>query len=67
MNNKPVLNWINGQWLDSGHYLDSINPATYDVIGQFAEGEKVRRNRLLLPLNMHFITVAGKKTGNYAR
>lgn len=38
MNNKPALNWINGQWLDSGHYLDSINPATYDVIGQFAEG-----------------------------
>ncbi|PKM19551.1 MAG: aldehyde dehydrogenase [Gammaproteobacteria bacterium HGW-Gammaproteobacteria-15] len=38
MNNTPVLNWIDGQWLDSGIYKDSIDPATYQQIGQYAEG-----------------------------
>lgn len=38
MNTLPVLNWINGQWLDSGDYKDSIDPATYAPIGQYAEG-----------------------------
>lgn len=38
MNNTPALNWIDGQWLDSGDYKDSIDPATYERIGQYAEG-----------------------------
>lgn len=38
MNNTPALNWIDGQWLDSGVYKDSIDPATYQQIGQYAEG-----------------------------
>ena len=38
MNNSPVLNWIDGLWLDSGVYKDSIDPATYEGIGQYAEG-----------------------------
>lgn len=38
MNNTPVLNWIDGLWLDSGVYKDSIDPATYQQIGQYAEG-----------------------------
>ncbi|WP_386083528.1 aldehyde dehydrogenase family protein [Vreelandella sp. F11] len=38
MNNTPVLNWIDGLWLDSGVYQDSIDPATYEGIGQYAEG-----------------------------
>ncbi|AKA80874.1 hypothetical protein AYK59_18155 [Pseudomonas synxantha] len=38
MSKLPVLNWINGQWLDSGNYKDSIDPATYASIGQYAEG-----------------------------
>ena len=37
MTSKPVLNWIDGEWVDSGIYKDSINPATYEVIGQFAD------------------------------
>lgn len=32
-----ALNWINGEWVDSGHHKDSINPATYEVIGQYAD------------------------------
>lgn len=38
MNSTPVLNWIDGQWLDSGVYKDSIDPATYEPIGRYAEG-----------------------------
>lgn len=37
MTTKPVLNWIGGEWVDSGIYKNSINPATYEVIGQFAD------------------------------
>ncbi|NMM39946.1 aldehyde dehydrogenase family protein [Pseudoalteromonas arctica] len=38
MNTKPALNWIDGLWLDSGNYKDSIDPATYQLIGKYAEG-----------------------------
>ncbi|MGE1173387.1 aldehyde dehydrogenase family protein [Pseudomonas sp. BW7P1] len=38
MNNTPVLNWIDGLWLDSGVHHDCIDPSTYEVIGRFAEG-----------------------------
>lgn len=38
MNSTPVLNWIDGLWLDSGVYRDSIDPATYQPIGRYAEG-----------------------------
>ncbi|MCU1717486.1 aldehyde dehydrogenase family protein [Pseudomonas sp. 5P_3.1_Bac2] len=38
MSDKPALNWIDGQWVDSGNYRDSIDPATYKVIGRYAEG-----------------------------
>jgi betaine-aldehyde dehydrogenase len=30
--------WIGGKWVDSGQHNDSINPATGDVIGQYADG-----------------------------
>lgn len=30
-------NWINGEWIDSGVHKNSINPATYEVIGQYAD------------------------------
>lgn len=32
-----ALNWINGQWVDSSMHKESINPATYDVIGTYAD------------------------------
>ncbi|MCF6406233.1 aldehyde dehydrogenase family protein [Chitinophaga filiformis] len=35
---SPKLNWINGEWVDSLVYNNSINPATGDVIGRYAEG-----------------------------
>lgn len=33
-----VLNWIDGEWIDASRQHDSIDPATYDVIGTYADG-----------------------------
>lgn len=34
----PVaLNWINGIWVDSAKHTHSINPATYEIIGTYAD------------------------------
>ncbi|MDT0632657.1 aldehyde dehydrogenase family protein [Rubrivirga sp. S365] len=30
--------WIGGEWVDSETHTDSIDPATYDVIGTYADG-----------------------------
>lgn len=35
---KVALHWINGAWVDSGDYHDSVNPATGDVIGSYSMG-----------------------------
>lgn len=34
---RLAKNWINGEWIDSQQYVQSINPATYEVIGQYAD------------------------------
>ncbi len=34
--NRLAKNWINGEWVDSHQHMQSINPATYEVIGQYA-------------------------------
>jgi betaine-aldehyde dehydrogenase len=33
-----ALHWIDGRWVDSGEYHDSVNPATGEVIGSYAMG-----------------------------
>jgi betaine-aldehyde dehydrogenase len=33
-----ALHWINGEWVDSAQHTDSINPATGEVIGTYADG-----------------------------
>src|ERR687897_3172375 len=33
-----AMHWIGGQWLDSGEHRESINPATGEVIGSYANG-----------------------------
>src|SRR5258708_34921605 len=36
---KPTaLNWIGGAWVGADTVHDSINPATYEVIGSYADG-----------------------------
>ncbi|MCA3837115.1 aldehyde dehydrogenase family protein, partial [Burkholderia sp.] len=34
----PVLNWIDGEWVDSPAHRDSVDPATGAVIGRYADG-----------------------------
>lgn len=38
MTSAPVFNWINGDWVDSGVYKESLDPASGDVIGSYADG-----------------------------
>jgi len=33
-----AMHWIGGQWLDSGEHRESINPATGEMIGSYANG-----------------------------
>jgi betaine-aldehyde dehydrogenase len=33
-----ATHWIDGRWAEGGEHCDSINPATGDVIGQYAAG-----------------------------
>jgi betaine-aldehyde dehydrogenase len=35
---KVALHWIDGGWVDSGEYHDSVNPATGEIIGSFSMG-----------------------------
>jgi betaine-aldehyde dehydrogenase len=37
-NKAPALNWIGGQWVGGDAAFDSINPATYEVIGSYVDG-----------------------------
>ena len=37
---SPALHWIDGQWVDSAKHTDSIDPATGEVIGSYADGGK---------------------------
>ncbi|SEK90206.1 aldehyde dehydrogenase family protein [Olivibacter domesticus] len=34
------LNWINGEWLDSKIYRNSVNPATGEIIGRYADANQ---------------------------
>ncbi|MES2818939.1 MAG: aldehyde dehydrogenase family protein [Pseudomonadota bacterium] len=36
---RHALNWVGGEWLDSDRIRESINPATYEVIGTYADGD----------------------------
>lgn len=35
---SPALHWIDGEWIDSAKHTDSIDPATSEVIGTYADG-----------------------------
>src|ERR1700724_2082477 len=35
---RVVLNWIDGTWVGGAQIRQSINPATYEVIGEYADG-----------------------------
>ena len=35
---RHALNWVGGEWMGADTIRGSINPATYEVIGTYAEG-----------------------------
>lgn len=35
---SPALHWIDGEWVDSAKHTDSLDPATSEVIGTYADG-----------------------------
>jgi hypothetical protein len=37
-NSTVALNWIDGAWIGAEQVRESINPATYEVIGAYADG-----------------------------
>src|SRR5271170_677630 len=37
-NSTVALNWIDGAWVGAEQVRESINPATYEVIGAYADG-----------------------------
>lgn len=39
-NQHVALNWIDGEWIGSDTIVESINPATYEVIGTYADGNE---------------------------
>jgi hypothetical protein len=37
-----AMHWIGGRGLDSGEHLESIDPATGEVIGSYGDGQDQR-------------------------
>jgi betaine-aldehyde dehydrogenase len=48
-------NWIGGEWVDSATRLDSIDPATGEVIGTYADGAADEANRAIASARRAFI------------
>ena len=50
--------WINGEWVDSANRRDSINPATGEVIGTFADGGEAEAELALSAARYAFLNSA---------
>ena len=50
---SPALNWINGEWVDSAQHTESINPATGEVIGTYADGWREEAVLGVIQLDIH--------------
>jgi betaine-aldehyde dehydrogenase len=48
-------NWIGGEWVDSSTRLESINPATGEVIGTYADGAADEANRAITIARKAFV------------
>jgi betaine-aldehyde dehydrogenase len=48
------MHWINGEWAATGELRDSINPATYEVIGRYYDGGKTEAERAIVAANAAF-------------
>ena len=41
--------WIDGEWTESGNVAESVNPATGEVLGQWADGGEAEARGPPLP------------------
>ena len=48
-------NWIGGEWMDSSTRLESINPATGEVIGTYADGSADEASRAIAIARKTFV------------
>lgn len=60
MNPTTALNWIDGQWLDSGDYKESFDPATSNVIGRYANGGQNEAQKGIEAARRAFVQTAWK-------
>jgi betaine-aldehyde dehydrogenase len=51
-------NWIGGEWVESGTWLDSINPATNDKIGVYADGGEAEAKLAIAAARKAFVETA---------
>jgi hypothetical protein len=56
--------WIAGEWIDSGEHHDSIDPATGEVIGQYAEAGPAEAERAIAAAKRAFRQTSWKQDRN---
>lgn len=62
-----ALNWIDGEWVGSDTIVESINPATYDVIGRYADGNEEIAKAAIVAAKRAMRKPTGSMTASYAR
>jgi betaine-aldehyde dehydrogenase len=56
----PAVHWIGGEWVDAGQHHDSIDPATGEVIGQYAEAGPAEAEQAIAAAKRAFQTTDWK-------
>lgn len=56
--------WINGEWIQTEDIKDSINPATYEIIGQYAEGGLAEADASIAAAKYAFSETSWRKDKN---
>ncbi|MDB5964714.1 MAG: aldehyde dehydrogenase, partial [Polaromonas sp.] len=64
MTNRLALNWINGKWTDAATHHDSIDPATYEVIGRYADAGLADATACIDAAKTAFLTSPWKEDRN---
>lgn len=61
MGQTVARNWIDGDWIDSGRHLNSINPATGETIGVYADGGREQMQAAITAAKTAFSASAWKR------
>jgi len=56
--------WINGEWVQTGEFRDSINPATYKIIEWYAEGGVMEADACISAAKHAFLETSWRKDKN---